>query len=261
MIKIVVCGAAGRMGQEILSAVEESSDIRVIAGIEASGHELVGKVFKDTRIIDNLEPVIEEADCVVDFPDHEAAMVNLKKAEVYKKPLVTGTTGFSEKELADIRILAKDFPVFLAPNMSVGVNCLYSLIKSCADVLRNDDIEIIETHHRSKKDAPSGTAKAIAKIIKDARPDTTFIYGRQGLVRGKDKNEVCINSIRGGDIVGEHRVLFLGQGEFIELRHFASSRRCFAAGTLEAVRFIVGKAPGLYTMKDLLTQYFDQQNL
>ncbi len=257
MIRLVVCGAAGRMGQEILSAADGSDDIRVIAGIEVSGHESVGKVLKDTKIMDNLESVIEDADCVVDFTDHEAAMVNSQKAEVYKKPFVTGTTGFSEKELADIKILAKNLPFFLAPNMSVGVNCLYSLIKSSANVLRNYDIEIIETHHRFKKDAPSGTAKAIAEIIKDARPDTAFIYGRQGLVKGKDKNEVCINSIRGGDIVGEHRVLFLGQGEFIELRHYATSRRCFAAGTLEAVRFIVGKAPGLYTMKDLLTQYFD----
>ncbi len=257
MLRLVVCGAAGRMGQEILSAADGSDDIRVIAGIEVSGHESVGKVFKDTRIIDNLESVIEDADCVVDFTDHEAAMANSKKIEAYKKPFVTGTTGFSEKELADIKILAKNLPFFLAPNMSVGVNCLYSLIKSSANVLRNYDIEIIETHHRFKKDAPSGTAKAIAEIIKDARPDTAFIYGRQGLVKGKDKNEVCINSIRGGDIVGEHRVLFLGQGEFIELRHYATSRRCFAAGTLEAVRFIVGKSPGLYTMKDLLTQYFD----
>lgn len=257
MIRLVVCGAAGRMGQEILCAADGADDIRVIAGIEVSGHESVGKVFKDTKIMDNLKSVIEDADCVVDFTDHGAAMVNLKKAEAYKKPFVTGTTGFSEKELADIKILAKNLQVFLAPNMSVGVNCLYSLIKSSVNVLRNYDIEIIETHHRSKKDAPSGTAKAIAEIIKDARPDTSFIYGRQGLVKGKAKNEVCINSIRGGDIVGEHRVLFLGQGEFIELRHYATSRRCFAAGTLEAVRFIVGKAPGLYTMKDLLTQYFD----
>lgn len=252
MIRLIVCGAAGRMGKEILSAVEESDDIRVTAGIEASNHESIGKVFGNTKIVDNIESVIEDADCIVDFTNHKAAMGNLEKVKVYKKPFVTGTTGFSKKELADIETLAKGLPVFLSPNMSVGVNYLYNLVKSSARVLENYDIEVIETHHRAKKDAPSGTAKAIAKVIKQARPEVTFIYGRKGFVGGKNKNEVCINSIRGGDIVGEHRVLFLGDGEFIELRHYATSRRCFAVGTLDAVRFIVDKAPGLYAMKDML---------
>lgn len=252
MIKLVVCGAAGRMGKEILNAVEESSDIQVIAGIEASNHKSIGKVFGSTKIIDNIESVIEDTDCIVDFTNHKAAMEHLEKVKVYKKPFVTGTTGFSKKELTDIETSAKKFPVFLSPNMSVGINYLYNLVKSSAKVLEDYDIEVIETHHRAKKDAPSGTARAIAKVIKQARPDTTFIYGREGFVGGKNKNEVCINSIRGGDVVGEHRVLFLGDGEFIELRHYATSRRCFAAGTLEAVRFIIGKPPGLYAMKDML---------
>jgi len=202
MIKLVVCGAAGRMGKEILNAVEESSDIQVIAGIEASNHESIGKVFGSTKIIDNIESVIEDTDCIVDFTNHKAAMEHLEKVKVYKKPFVTGTTGFSKKELADIETSAKKFPVFLAPNMSVGINYLYNLVKSSANVLEDYDIEVIETHHRAKKDAPSGTAKAIAKVIKDARPEVTFIYGREGLVGERNKNEVCINSIRCGDVVG-----------------------------------------------------------
>lgn len=252
MIKIIVCGAVGRMGKEIINAAQDANDIKVIAGIEAKENQFVGKTVFDIKILDDILAAINDADCVVEFTNHNATMDNLRKVKEYKKPYVTGTTGFSEKELEEIKTLAKSFPIFLAPNMSVGINHLYNLVKSTAKTLSDYDIEIIETHHRAKKDAPSGTAKAIAKIIKGAKPDTKFIYGREGMIGKRKRGEVCINTVRGGDVVGEHRVLFLGNGEFIELRHYATSRRCFAWGTLEAVRFIIDKPPGLYTMQDLL---------
>ncbi len=242
------------MGREISNMANASRDIEVIAGIEASGHDMIGKQLNGIDITDDIETVIEKADCIVDFTNPAATIKNLGKIKAYKKPYVTGTTGFSREELKSIDMLAKSLPVFLAPNMSVGVNHLYDLVNSSASILGNYDIEVIETHHRAKKDAPSGTAKAIAKIIEQARPDAEFIYGREGMVGPRKDNEICINSIRGGDIVGEHRVLFFGKGEFIELRHYATSRSCFAAGALEAVRFVMKKGPGLYSMSDMLTK-------
>ena len=254
MIKLIICGAAGRMGREISNMVKESRDIELVAGIEASGHDLIGTQLNGVDITDDIVKVIKKADCIVDFTNPAATIKNLEKVKVYKKPYVTGTTGFSKEELKKIDTIAKSFAVFLAPNMSIGVNHLYDMVDSCARKLRTYDIEVIETHHRAKKDAPSGTARAIVKVIEQARPDAEFIYGREGLVGARKRNEVCINSVRGGDIVGEHRVLFFGKGEFIELRHYATSRSCFAAGTLEAVKFIMDKGPGLYGMKDMLTK-------
>lgn len=256
MIKIIVCGAVGRMGKEIINAVQDVDDIRVIAGVEAKENQFVGKTICDVKIFDDILTEIKNADCVVEFTNHNATMENLQKAKQYKKPYVTGTTGFSGKELKEIRNLSKSFPVFLAPNMSVGINHLYNLVKSSAKILSDYDIEIVETHHKAKKDAPSGTAEAIANIINEVKSDVKFIYGREGMIGERKRGEVCINTVRGGDVVGEHRVLFLGNGEFIELRHYATSRRCFAEGTLEAVRFIIDKPPGLYSMQDLLTQHF-----
>lgn len=254
MIKLVVCGAAGRMGREILQLGAALTDIDIIAGVEASGHESIGTKIHNADIIDDIETVIKKIDCIVDFTNHAATMGNLVKAQAFKKPYVTGTTGFSKEELEKIHSIAEFIPVFLAPNMSVGVNHLYNLVRSSVRVLGDFNIEVIETHHQAKKDAPSGTAKAIAKVIKDTRPDVHLIYGREGLIKARENNEVCINSVRGGDVVGEHRILFLGQGEFVELRHYATSRSCFAAGALEAAKFILTKEPGLYTMSDMLTK-------
>lgn len=256
MIKILVCGAAGKMGREIINAAQDFDDIKIIAGIEAKGNKFAGKTISDVNIFDDILTVIKDADCVVDFTNHNAAIENLHKIKGYKKPCVTGTTGFSELDQKEIESMSKIFPIFMAPNMSLGVNHLYNLVKSSVNTLPDYDVEIIETHHRAKKDAPSGTAKAIAQIIKNAKPDIKFIYGREGMVGERKRGEVCINSVRGGDVVGEHRVLFLGNGEFIELRHYATSRKCFAAGTLEAIRFIINKPPGLYCMQDILTQHF-----
>ncbi len=254
MIKIVVCGICGRMGKEIVQLVESLDDIMIVGGVEVSGHKEIGKSIHNINIYDELAEIIGEADCVVEFTNPSATIEHLSNSGQFKKPYVIGTTGFSEEEIDRIKSYSKEFPIFLAPNMSRGVNHLYNLIRLTSRVLRDYDIEVVETHHRNKKDAPSGTAKEIVRVIESVRPDTRFVYGREGMVDKRKKDEVCINSVRGGDVAGEHRVLFLGDGEFIELRHYATSRRCFAAGAVDAVRFIVDKGPGLYTMQQLLPQ-------
>ena len=252
MINIVLCGAAGRMGSEIIKAAQTCDDLCVIAGVEKKGTQPIGGAISGVRIYDDILAVIQNADCVVDFTNHTASLEILHNINEYKKPFVTGTTGFSDTELQQIKKSAKTMAIFIAPNMSVGVNHLYNLVRSSAAALSGYDIEIIETHHKYKKDAPSGTAKAIAETIKEVMPDLEFVYGREGMIGERERGEICTHSVRGGDVVGEHRVLFLGNGEFLELRHFATSRHCFAVGALAAVRFIINKAPGLYSMQDLL---------
>lgn len=252
MINIVLCGAAGRMGSEIMRAAQTCRDLCVIAGIEAKGAQSIGATISGIKIYDDILAVIRNADCVVDFTHHTVTLEILQKISQYKKPFVTGTTGLSDSELRQIKKLTETLAIFIAPNMSVGVNHLYNLVKSSAAALSDYDVEIIETHHRYKKDAPSGTAKAIAKIIRDIMPDVECVYGREGMIGERKRREIGTHSVRGGDVIGEHRVLFLGNGEFLELRHYATSRQCFAAGALAAVRFMISKAPGLYSMQDLL---------
>ncbi|MGB9721662.1 MAG: 4-hydroxy-tetrahydrodipicolinate reductase [bacterium] len=259
MLKIILCGAAGRMGREIITAVQRSKDIEIIAGIEEKGNSFVGKNVEDIPIYDDVLKVIEQADCIVEFTSHKATMENLRKSAEFKKPYCIGTTAFLDDELSEIKDFSRSFPIFLSPNMSLGVNHLLNLVKQTTQILSDYDIEIIETHHRAKKDAPSGTALSIASKIMEVRSDIKIVFGRHGTGDERSKKEVCINAVRGGDIVGEHRVLFLGQGEFLELRHYATNRQCFASGTIEAVRFIVRKSAGLYSMVDLMKDFFSKE--
>uniref|UniRef100_A0A7C4TBC9 4-hydroxy-tetrahydrodipicolinate reductase n=1 Tax=candidate division WOR-3 bacterium TaxID=2052148 RepID=A0A7C4TBC9_UNCW3 len=252
MIKAILCGAAGRMGREIINAIEGASDIKIIAGVEEKSNPFVNRFISSVKIVDDIQKVITEADCVIDFTNPGATMENLRNSARFKKPYCIGTTGFTPEQIAEIKKFSQEFPIFFSPNMSMGINVLYNLVEKVTQDLSEYDIEIIETHHRGKKDAPSGTAQAIGERIKKVKPDAKLIYGRQGMTGEREKKEICISAIRGGDVVGEHRILFLGQGEFIELRHFATSRRCFAEGTLKAIRFIVKKKKGFYTMSDLL---------
>ncbi len=252
MLKIALCGAAGRMGREIISITQKSDDVKIIAGVEEKSNLMVNKKIEDIPVYDDLLFVIEQTDCIVEFTNHIATMENLRKSAPYKKPYCIGTTGFSKTEIDEIKEFSKSFPIFFSPNMSLGVNHLFNLVRETAQVLSECDIEIIETHHRAKRDAPSGTALAIANKIKEVKPKINITYGRYGIGEERNKNEVCINAVRGGDVVGEHRILFFGKGEFLEIRHYATSRQCFASGTIEAVKFIVQQKPGLYSMQDLL---------
>lgn len=252
MIRVILCGIAGRMGREISALARESEDIEIVGGIEIAGHSSIGARLEQVPVHDDLSRVLSDADCIVEFTNPRATIDHMRLNKTGKKPFVTGTTGFSEDDVRVVRELAEVFPVFLAPNMSIGVNHLYELVNSSARVLAHYDIEVIETHHRMKKDAPSGTAREIVRRITGQQPGTKIRFGREGIVGERPVDEVCVHAVRGGDVVGEHRVVFLGNGEFVELRHYATSRRCFAAGTLDAVRFIVQQTHGLFSMEHML---------
>lgn len=253
MIRAILCGIAGRMGGEILALAQDVGDIEIVGGIEVPGHEAVGGTLYGTVVGDDLALLLPEADCVIEFTNSRSTIDHLRGNDHDRKAFVIGTTAFSDDELQEIDALAKTFPVFLAPNMSIGVHHLYGLVSASTRVLADYDIEVIETHHKKKKDAPSGTANEVVRLIKEQRPHIKVVYGREGMVGERSRDEVCVHAVRGGDIVGEHRVVFFGNGEFVELRHYATSRRCFAAGALQAVRFIVRQKSGLFSMADIAT--------
>lgn len=234
MIKVVVCGALGRMGSCLIKNILKEKDLELVCGIERKDHPELREEW-DFQISSDLKGVIKKADCIVEFTNPKATCEHLKVAANNFKPCVIGTTGFNEGQLREIRNATKRIPVLLSPNMSVGVNLLFKLVFDVANILKGYDIEIIESHHRHKKDAPSGTAKNLANIIKD--------------IKGK---EISVSSIRAGDIVGDHTVLFAGGGERIELTHRAHSRDSFAQGTIQAIRFVTEATAGLYNMFDVL---------
>lgn len=252
MINVTICGIAGKMGREVVQAAAECEDIKISAGLEVSGHHLIGKKLDGIDVFGDVKTAVGNCDCIVDFTNHEVALSILTDVKSDRKPFISGTTGFTDHDIRKIMEVSKKIPVFIAPNMSLGVSTLYDLIEHAVKNIPDFDIEIVETHHRMKKDAPSGTARAIIDLVKANRPELKTIAERRGIIGARRQDEMGVFAIRGGDVVGEHRVLFLGSGEFIELRHFATSRRCFAQGALAAVRFIINRKPGFYTMADLL---------
>lgn len=264
MTKIIVCGATGRMGSRITILSKEYEGLKLVDAIEKKGHESTGKDIGlvlgigeiGVILSDSLEKAIHNGDVVIDFTSISSTLNHVKISKDYKKAMVIGTTGFSKEELEPIKEASKDIPIVLSPNMSVGVNLLFKILKDVATVLGDEyDIEIIEAHHRLKKDAPSGTAMKIAQVIADAigrNLDDVAVFTRKGLIGERTKNEIGIQTIRAGDIVGEHTVLFGGLGERIEITHKASSRDTFARGALKAALWVSGRKPGLYDMQDVL---------
>jgi 4-hydroxy-tetrahydrodipicolinate reductase len=234
-LRIALIGAAGRMGQTI-SSVADDENAAVVAKIDL-GDQLA---FAD-------------ADVAIDFSHADAAPSICEVATKSKTPLVIGTTGHSAKERDEITAASKQIAVVLASNFSVGVNALFALTENAAKILGDDfDLEIVETHHRMKKDAPSGTAKTLAEILQRGRQTKNLRHGRKGMVGERGKSEIGIHSVRGGDVVGDHTVIFAGQSERLELTHRASSRETFARGAIRAARWVIGKSPGLYDMRDVL---------
>jgi 4-hydroxy-tetrahydrodipicolinate reductase len=252
MIRIILCGCGGRMGREIIAAAEGRDELKIVCGVEAPGHRSIGGSISGVPVSGDLAAIQDQGDVMVDFTGRGAALANLAIWARTGRPCVIGSTGFTAEESAEIRRFGEKIPVFLAANLSLAVNHLYELVRETALKLSDFEIEIVETHHHGKKDAPSGTAREICRIVQEVRPGTRIIYGREGDVGERKKNEICVNSVRGGDVVGEHRVLFFSPGEFVEIRHYATSRQCFAQGALRAVRFLVGRKSGLYGMKDVL---------
>lgn len=234
-LRIALIGAAGRMGQAIIGAAA-SEGVDVVATMDL-GDELAWS----------------DADAVIDFSHADAGAAICQAATNAKTPLVIGTTGHSAKQRDQIITSSKQIPVVFASNFSVGVNALFALTERAAKILGQDfDLEIVEAHHRMKKDAPSGTAKTLAEILQRARQTRTVRHGREGMLGERGNFEIGIHSVRGGDVVGDHTVIFAGNGERLELTHRASSRETFARGALRAARWVIGKPPGLYDMRDVL---------
>ena len=264
MTKVIVAGAAGRMGSRLVALLKDSTDLALAGALEGKGHhalgqdagELAGAGKMGIAITDDLPALLTAGEVVIDFSAPEATLGHLRAAAERGRAMVIGTTGFRAAELEELKALARQIPCVLSPNMSVGVNLLYKVISEMARTLGDDyDIEVIEAHHRLKKDAPSGTALKIAEVLAGAVKrdlNQVGVYARRGLIGERTKQEIGIQTIRAGDIVGDHTVLFGGMGERIEVTHRASSRDTFARGALRAARWIARQPPGLYDMMDVL---------
>lgn len=239
-VRVLLLGAKGRMGQAITAAAG-GTKVEVVAGVDLG---------------DDLRTHLGGCDVVIDFSHPSATGDLCRDCGEAGKPAVIGTTGHAQAERGLIETLAKAVPVVLSPNFSIGVNTLFWLTRKTAEMLGDTfDLEVTEMHHRLKKDAPSGTAKKLVEILCEARGldyAGNVRHGREGLVGERPANEIGVHSIRGGDVVGDHTVIFAGTGERLELRHKAASRETFAAGALRAAQWIIGKPPGLYSMEDVL---------
>lgn len=264
MIKVIVAGAAGRMGNRLVALIKESTALTLAGAIEGKGHQTIGQDAGETAgcgragvpVTDDLSALLELGEVVIDFSAPEATLRHLRTVAEHRRAMVIGTTGFSASELEELKSLARQVPCVFSPNMSVGVNLIYKVISEMAKTLGDEyDIEVIEAHHRLKKDAPSGTALKIAEVLAKAVNrdlNQVGVYARKGLIGERKKQEIGIQTIRAGDIVGDHTILFGGMGERIEVTHRASSRDTFAHGALRAARWVVRQPPGLYDMMDVL---------
>jgi 4-hydroxy-tetrahydrodipicolinate reductase len=262
--KIIINGACGKMGKEIANAVISDSDCILFGCIEQPMHPAIGKDYGETVNL-NIKNIkisksiseLDYKDCVIiDFSWAKATMSLLEKLDSTKAFVVIGTTGFSDNEIKEITSFSKKIPILLSPNMSLGVNLLFVITELVAKkIYKEFDIEIIEAHHRYKKDSPSGTARMLGQIIASAmgtKYEDVVKNGRAGIVQERPSKEIGMHSVRAGDIIGDHTVLFAGIGERIELRHVAHSRATFARGAVLAAKWLFGKKAGLYSMKDVL---------
>jgi len=246
-MKLVICGAGGRMGQALIAAGRALGHT-IAAGVEKKGVELAGVPVTDT-----LAPA--GADCVIDFTAPEASLEHARACVAAKVPIVIGTTGFSTAQRAELEKLGASGALVVAPNMSVGVNVVIGLASELAKRLGDDfDVEILETHHKRKKDSPSGTALKLAEEIAAAtkRTKSDFRLAREGQIGERPPREIGVQALRGGDVVGEHTVYFFGDGERVELSHRATSRDQFARGAMRAAAWLQGRGPGLYDMRHVL---------
>ncbi|WP_455222555.1 4-hydroxy-tetrahydrodipicolinate reductase [Kaarinaea lacus] len=264
MTNIAVTGAAGRMGKALIEACELAENANLVAAIERAGSsvvgadagELAGIGKKNIAIVDDVSAVIEQFDVLIDFTTPDSTMSNLKACQEANKRLVIGTTGLSDANKKAIADAAKDISIVFAPNMSVGVNLCLKLLDIAARVMNEDiDIEIIEAHHRHKVDAPSGTALAMGEVVASALGrdlKECAVYGREGHTGQRDRTTIGFETIRAGDIVGEHTVMFAGIGERVEITHKASSRMTFAKGAVRAAKWVMEQEKGLFDMQDVL---------
>lgn len=264
MLKIAVAGAGGRMGGRIVALSGQYEGLSLTGAFDRKGHkdagrdvgEICGAGTLGIKLGEGIGEVIDGADVIIDFTQTGSTLAHLREASKSGKAMVVGTTGFTKEDMAEIESLTRNIPCVLASNMSLGVNLLLRVLKDIAKVLGDDyDVEIIEAHHRLKKDAPSGTALRMAEAVAGALGrdlDEVAVYARKGMIGQRGKKEIGIQTIRAGDIIGEHTVIFGGLGERVEITHKASSRDTFARGALRAALWIKGKPAGLYDMQDVL---------
>ena len=264
MIRAIVTGAGGRMGGRLVTLVGEAGGIELAGAVEQPGHPLVGRDVGEglglgktgVVIVDNLAGCIDQGDVVIDFTSHGASLAHLEVVAARGKAIVIGSTGFTAGETARVRELAAAARVVMAPNMSVGVNVMFKVLSEVAGILGEEyDVEIVEAHHNRKKDAPSGTALRMAEVIAGSLGrdlEEVGVYARRGMTGERTKGEIGIQTLRAGDIVGEHTVIFGGMGERLEFIHRAHSRDNFARGAIRAALWLAGRPNGLYDMQDVL---------
>ena len=249
-VRIIICGACGKMGGNVLSLLENDDAATAVCGVDLYPREIGIPVYK------SFSEIKESADVIIDFSSPVGLNERLEYAKAHGLGIVLASTGFTAEDLALIKEYAKEVAIFKTANLSLGVNLMQALIKAAAEVLGDAyDVEIIERHHNLKKDAPSGTALMLADTINEAFDNQKrLVNGREGIVGAREKSEIGMHAVRGGTIVGEHEVMFAGEDEIITITHSARSKRVFAVGAIRAAKFLKGKNAGTYEMKDLLAE-------
>lgn len=262
MLRLAIVGASGRMGRNLIQAVMQDSEVTLGAATEMPGHALIGQdagllVGNDpagVTITDALDP--SQFDAVIDFTRPAATVQHAELCQAHGKHLIIGTTGFSAEELAVVKAASQQHAIVMAANFSVGVNLTLKLIETAARVLGDSaDIEIIEAHHRHKVDSPSGTALRMGQVVADTLGrdlEQEAVYGREGHTGERERSTIGFATVRGGDIIGDHTVLYAGDGERVEITHKASNRMIYANGAVRAAKWAVQQPPGLYDMPDVL---------
>jgi len=250
MTNILISGALGKMGKKVFDASLLNEDACPVCGVDV----LCNREVKDFPIYNSFEMVTQTIDVVIDFssPANLDNLLNFAKKSGAK--LVLCTTGYTKEDLDKINLWSKEIAIFRSANMSLGVNVLIDLVKKATKSLYGFDIEIIEKHHNQKKDAPSGTALMLADGVKEVISNSTYVYGREGIVGKRTKEEIGLHAVRGGNIVGEHQVIFAGEDETITLTHQATDRGVFAQGAVKAAIFMKDKTSGLYNMNDIIKE-------
>jgi 4-hydroxy-tetrahydrodipicolinate reductase len=255
-MKIAIAGATGRMGRTLIEAVLADRELSLAAALEAADSPALGTEIAGVTIGEDIAAAVVAADVLIDFTRPQGTLAHLVACAAAGKPIVIGTTGFSERERGIIAHAAKRIAVAMSPNFAIGVNAVFKLAETAAKILGDAyDVEIIEAHHRHKVDAPSGTALELGKIVARALGrdlEAVALHGREGDTGERPAKAIGFHAIRGGDIVGEHTVIFAGSGECVELTIRSQSRMTYALGALRAAKFLRGRKPGLYGMEHVL---------
>ena len=262
-MKIAIVGASGRMGRMLIESTLRDAEVQLAGAFDVPGSPALGKTVGELvgipcelKVSDDLETGLAACDCLIDFTRPEGTLNHLALCRKLGVAMVIGTTGFDEEGKTAIQAAAKEIPIVFSPNMAVGVNLVFKLLDVAARILNQGyDIEVVEAHHRLKIDAPSGTALRMGEVVAEALGrdlDECAVYGREGVTGERDPSTIGFATVRGGDIVGDHNVMFCGIGERVEIAHKASSRMPYAQGSLRAARFLAGKKSGLFDMQDVL---------